>query len=322
MIPNLADKLSDYEVYNHVYWKKEQAGIVTLIHWDHDVFSNIHEWVESLVEEKKVDDLYVNYHRLYSFCHYPTLFTTQIPNFNYVYRPELLFLQAQKNINFNELPNLRKDSFKKTFCFLNNRPTNSRKELFDFFKHNQLLDMSYASYNNNSQRNTREDKIEQPYKNFIEYPVHIDITPDIGNFYPVKDFLFDVCAETYCLEDHIGLTEKSIKPFLWGHIPLIFGPAGTYRYLKSLGFDVFDNIIDTNFDNERHHKRRMWRFQQEVLRLSKIPLTSYDKLQLELRFLNNRNVYLKNVQRSLQTLDWIERETNFLVNNRIEYIGF
>ena len=317
MIP----KLSHFEIYHNIYWKNEQSNIVTLIQWDHDFIADMVEWVRQVTKEKQ-NNLYTKYYRLYSFCHYPTLFFNYFPNFDYVYKPELVFIHSQKNINFDELPKLRKVSLEKTFCFLNNRPTKQRKELFYFFKDNQLLDLSYASYNNNSQRGYMEDEIEQPYKNFLEDKVHRDITPNVGNFYPVHNFLFDVCAETYSTENYIGLTEKSIKPFLWGYIPLIYGPAGTYQYLKNLGFDVFDNIVDTSFDNESNYDRRMWRFQQEVLRLSKIPLTEYDIVQLESRFNHNRNVYLKNVQRSLNTLNWIEQETNFLINNREQYLGF
>ena len=317
MIP----ELSNFETYLNIYWKNERSSFVTLIQWDHDFIADMVEWVRQVTKEKQ-NNLYTKYYRLYSFCHYPTLFFNYFPNFDYVYKPELVFIHSQKNINFDELPKLRKVSLEKTFCFLNNRPTKQRKELFYFFKDNQLLDLSYASYNNNSQRGYMEDEIEQPYKNFLEDKVHRDITPNVGNFYPVHNFLFDVCAETYCTENYIGLTEKSIKPFLWGYIPLIYGPAGTYQYLKNLGFDVFDNIVDTSFDNESNYDRRMWRFQQEVLRLSKIPLTEYDIVQLESRFNHNRNVYLKNVQRSLNTLNWIEQETNFLINNREQYLGF
>jgi len=314
-------ELSNFETYLNIYWKNERSSFVTLIQWDHDFIADMVEWVRQVTKEKQ-NNLYTKYYRLYSFCHYPTLFFNYFPNFDYVYKPELVFIHSQKNINFDELPKLRKVSLEKTFCFLNNRPTKQRKELFYFFKDNQLLDLSYASYNNNSQRGYMEDEIEQPYKNFLEDKVHRDITPNVGNFYPVHNFLFDVCAETYCTENYIGLTEKSIKPFLWGYIPLIYGPAGTYQYLKNLGFDVFDNIVDTSFDNESNYDRRMWRFQQEVLRLSKIPLTEYDIVQLESRFNHNRNVYLKNVQRSLNTLNWIEQETNFLINNREQYLGF
>ena len=318
MIP----KLLNYQIYDHNIVKNERSGIVTFIHWNHNFNKDIVGWVKRLCT--KENNLYTKYYRLYSFCHYPSLFTDQFPNFNYVYKPELVFLSIQGYLDFDNLYNLKEVKLKKTFCFLNNRPTQHRKELFNFFKDNKLLDISYASYNNNSQRGKIEDEIEQPYKNFSEDKVHTDIGPEVGNFYPprVHDFLFDVCVETYCAEDYIGLTEKSIKPFLWGYIPLIYGPPDTYRYLKDLGFDIFDNIIDTGFDNERNHNIRMWRFQQEVLRLSKIPLSNYDIIQLESRFYNNRNVFLKNVQHSLQTLDWIEQETNFLINNREQYLGF
>jgi len=321
-------ELSNFEIYEQdlAYMKNEHHGVVTFIHCLNDFNREIVDWVQSLGAKR--NNLYVNYYRLYSFCHYPDLFTDQFPNFTYVYKPELLFLHPHKYINFNDLPKIRKVKFEKTFCFLNNRSTKSRKELFNFFKDNQILDMSYASYNNVSNRGRYgargkiEDEILQPYKNFLEDKVHTDIDPSIGNFYPVHNFLFDVCAETYCTENYIGLTEKSIKPFLWGYIPLIYGPPGTYQYLKNLGFDVFDNIIDTSFDNELNHGHRMWRFQQEVLRLSKISLTNYDIVQLESRFYNNRTVYLKNVQRCLNTINWIKQETNFLIANREQYLGF
>ena len=92
------------------------------------------------------------------------------------------------------------------------------------------------------------------------------------------------------MENSIGLTEKSIKPFLWGHIPLIFGPAGTYRYLENLGFDTFTDIIDTDFDLEQDIDVRMHRFQQEILKLSKIPINTFDALHP--RFIKNQNCYI------------------------------
>jgi len=312
---------SNYKFYDYqLFLVKEQSDIVTFIHWDHDFDKDILDWVDSLCV--KVNNLYRKYYRLYSFCHYPNLFTNRFPNFDYVYKPELIFLNSQKFINFDEIPNLRQVKLEKTFCLLNNRPTPWRKNLFCFFRDNNLLDMSYASYNNSANRHRSKDNfIEEPYKNFIENKVYEDANLSIGYYYPVHNFLFDVCAETY-IEDYIGLTEKSIKPFLWGYIPLIYGPAGTYRYLKDLGLDVFDNIIDTSFDNERNHNTRMWRFQQEVLRLSKIPLNNYDIMQLESRFHNNRNAFLKNAKHCLQTLDWIEQETRFLIHNKEQYLGF
>ena len=66
----------------------------------------------------------------------------------------------------------------------------------------------------------------------------------------------------------------------------------------------------------------MWRFQQEVLRLSKIPLENYNTIQLESRFHNNRNIFVKNVKRSIQALDWIDKDIDFMTANREQYLGF
>jgi len=322
----MIEKLANYKkIEEHPEFSVcEQDNIVTYIHTGIDFNKDIKDWVKTLCV--KQNNIYTKYYRLYSHCYYPDLHTSEFPNFNYIYKPELLFLNPQTTIDFKSIPNLREVKIDKLFCFLNNRSTRYRKELFEFFRDNQLLDISYASYNNVTHKPTyvklesTEHNIEKSYKNFTEDEKVYHVSR-VWNFYPVQDFLFDVCVESY-IEDFIGLTEKSIKPFLWGHIPLIYGPANTYRYLKDLGFDVFDNIIDTGFDNERNHVLRMWRFKQEILRLSKIPLKEWDIIQLESRLHNNRNTYLKNISRSLKALDLIEKETNFIINNREEYLGF
>ena len=317
-----------YEDFVHFICKKDVSFVTVLVHWDDNFDKDIDTKIKTLfkietVLDKGIEkDLYKNYICYYSFVPYFSCFTNSTIRYTYV--PELLFLKSYDYIDFDNLLKLyiAELILERHFCFLNNRPTAQRKELFYFFQNNNLLKQSYASYLNNSSRGFKKDEIEQPFKNFEEAKIHYDIGPEIGYFYPVTNFLFDVCVETYCTEGYIGLTEKSLKPFLWGHIPLIYGPAGTYRHLESLGFDVFKNLIDTSFDIETNHNLRMKRFQQEIIRLSKIPLTNYSAIQLQQRFINNRKCYIKNVRRSLNALDYIERETQFIINNREMYLGY
>ena len=300
---------------------KRTKHCVNLILWDADYDKDLDQYINPLL--KTHNGLNTNIVSLYTPVPHQKCFTDySTSNFRYIFIPELLFLEVQRWIDFYNLPDLAKPVLQKKFCFLNNRPTASRQQLFYFFQENNLLDISYASYLNNSQRGSAEDQILNPYKNFQESREILDMDASMGNFYPVTDFLFDVCAETYCSEDFIGLTEKSIKPFLWGHIPLIFANSGTYRYLENLGFDVFRDIVDLGFDNETDNNIRMWRFQQEILRLNEIPLENYDSIQLESRFQNNRNIFVKNVKRSIQALDWIEQEIDFMIENREQYLGF
>lgn len=47
----------------------------------------------------------------------------------------------------------------------------------------------------------------------------------------------------------IMVTEKSIRPFRLHQLPIFLAPAGHVEYLKQLGFDLFDDILDHNYDN-------------------------------------------------------------------------
>lgn len=43
-------------------------------------------------------------------------------------------------------------------------------------------------------------------------------------------------------------TEKTIKPYLAGQIPIPLTPTGHIQYLKELGFETFDDLLGTNYD--------------------------------------------------------------------------
>ena len=44
------------------------------------------------------------------------------------------------------------------------------------------------------------------------------------------------------------ITEKSMKPFFNLQFPLIFGPVGIVEQLRNYGFDMFDDIINHDYD--------------------------------------------------------------------------
>lgn len=45
-----------------------------------------------------------------------------------------------------------------------------------------------------------------------------------------------------------SITEKSIKPFAWGQVPLFNTIYDNIKYVRELGFDLFDDIIDHSYD--------------------------------------------------------------------------
>lgn len=63
-----------------------------------------------------------------------------------------------------------------------------------------------------------------------------------------------ICVEVVCETNTQGktyfITEKTLRPMLNGCIPLIVANAGHERHLKSLGFDMFDDVLDKSYDND------------------------------------------------------------------------
>lgn len=57
--------------------------------------------------------------------------------------------------------------------------------------------------------------------------------------------------------DNIYLSEKSFKVFAWHQIPIFSASPGHVQVIRSLGFDVFDDIIDHSYDcaNNQHLHR-------------------------------------------------------------------
>lgn len=56
------------------------------------------------------------------------------------------------------------------------------------------------------------------------------------------------------------ITEKTVKPFALGQIPLILGPQGMVDKIRNIGFDLFDDIVDTSYDLEPDPEIRISKF--------------------------------------------------------------
>jgi hypothetical protein len=84
-----------------------------------------------------------------------------------------------------------------------------------------------------------------------EYPQYqplteFDLCSGINDF---VDSYLNIVTETHC--ENIGyLTEKTFKPIRAGQLFLMQGPPGTISYLRSIGFDTFDDLIDHSYDSE------------------------------------------------------------------------
>lgn len=86
-------------------------------------------------------------------------------------------------------------------------------------------------------------RYEKNYPDF-EAVSEYDLCTGLGDF---KNSYLNLVVESR-LEDIGYLTEKVYKPIRAGQLFLIQGPPGTVNYLRSLGFDTFDDFIDHSYD--------------------------------------------------------------------------
>jgi len=77
---------------------------------------------------------------------------------------------------------------------------------------------------------------------------------DLKNYNSLMQAYKKICVEVVCETNTEGktyfITEKTLRPMLNGCIPLIVANTGYEGYLKSLGFDMFDDVLDKSYDND------------------------------------------------------------------------
>ena len=66
---------------------------------------------------------------------------------------------------------------------------------------------------------------------------------------------------------HISFTEKTIKPFVRGQLPLIHSYTGLQSELRKMGFDLYDDFINHSYENETNSVKRLEMIVDEGKRL-------------------------------------------------------
>jgi hypothetical protein len=207
-------------------------------------------------------------------------------------------------INFNRKPELIKEKEGDLFLCHNRGPKPHRYALLCALKKNNILndvdwslvlgwykkEMMYGNdekifYSPLFDQNDFNDYIEE-----IEYFRSIDLKKskyeedkdwfnktndgkhiEWKNVYQVltyeKTYINIVTESCYELQE-IHITEKSVKPFFFYQLPLFLSSYNHVKYLKSrFGFDMFDDLINHDYDNEPDNKIRFKMFVKEIERL-------------------------------------------------------
>jgi hypothetical protein len=103
-------------------------------------------------------------------------------------------------------------------------------------------------------------------------------------------------------------TEKTIKPFLAGQIPIFIGPLNLEKELRKLGFDLFDDLIDYSFESEKDAYTRLKLKMDEFQKILDTDISEYRKIHSS-RFDNNKRLVTRLSNRGYDIID------TFIINN-------
>lgn len=125
------------------------------------------------------------------------------------------------------------------------------------------------------------------------------------------DTYFSLVAETTIdLSGGQHVTEKTFKPLAYYHPFMVWGQPGTLSFIRSLGFETFENIFNESYDTVPYHDQRLNAIINNVKNFSP---SHYDQLTLE-KLEHNHNLFfnselikdrvIKEIIHPM--LDWIE----------------
>lgn len=86
-----------------------------------------------------------------------------------------------------------------------------------------------------------------------------------------------------------GMTEKSFKCFAMQQLPVWLAPYGSVQCYRDLGFDVFDDIINHDYDMEADPVRRIKQIADQIEKLCELTEIKNLRIKLQPRFLKNIN---------------------------------
>jgi hypothetical protein len=76
--------------------------------------------------------------------------------------------------------------------------------------------------------------------------------------------------------DRRYLTEKTIKAFVLGQIPIFLAVPGYVDELRKLGFDVFDDIVSHDYDNIKDVQSRIHSICNQISKLNRVTVTAWN----------------------------------------------
>jgi hypothetical protein len=164
---------------------------------------------------------------------------------------------------------------------------NSLNKYYSIFSHYDVIKLQ-KEINYFENINTFKSKYELDFINF-DYRENQIVFNNIKSY---ENSYVNITTESNFEDEAIHITEKSFKPFYYFQYPLILASYQHIKYLKKIyEFDLFEDIINYDYDNIRDNKNRLFAFIQELNRIYKNKnfFIEFYKNNKE-RFIKNHNI--------------------------------
>ena len=118
---------------------------------------------------------------------------------------------------------------------------------------------------------------------------------------------FSIVTESVYSENSLFLDEKTYKPIFNYHPFIIVGTPHALKKLKEWGFKTFSHWIDESYDDEFHPGTRMEMIINEIVRLTKLPLSDWKDIYKEMVPILKHNKKQLEIQQNKKLVDELLR---------------
>lgn len=131
-----------------------------------------------------------------------------------------------------------------------------------------------------------------------------------------NDYLPETCCHSLNFKawNRLTFTEKTLKCFLMRQLPLFLSSAGYVEYVRSLGFDVFDDFINHSYDTQQDPYLRIKMVAKELQRLYKLLEGTNSQTDYSVHVPN----FHERTEKNLRIIDEIQEKYYHLENRLID----
>jgi hypothetical protein len=164
------------------------------------------------------------------------------------------------------------------------------KATFHFFPKNaNLKDSEFVDFLINHNAKWQFVQNNLPFSDYEKFNKKFNlITGDTNNteFWNnvYKDCQIEIVCETNIKSNSFFITEKTLRPMLYGRLFMVIGSPSFENRLKSMGFDIFDDIIDKSYDMYYSYDR----IDKVFLELDRFLAKDFKLLSIKERLINNQ----------------------------------